>query len=220
MVKKVKGIKVQNKLTDKFKFDREGNSQIGSSPTDSHAVSGTMNTGPGELTLTGDLVLDRRLQDALFGVPQLDGATQTSEIQDLLTNIANYEGFIVYLTNASSFDPFVVPEKFFFCENGEWHPSPFTKVVDTDGDGVFDDTDAFPNDATEWADSDNDGIGDNADPFITAGDNTIITTSNIPVTDPIFEQDQSGNILITAAAAGETNGNFEVDANGNIVLIA
>ena len=32
---------------------------------------------------------------------------------------------------------------------------------DSDGDGVPDVTDAFPEDPTEWADSDNDGIGDN-----------------------------------------------------------
>ena len=34
---------------------------------------------------------------------------------------------------------------------------------DTDGDGVIDYNDAFPNDPTEVLDSDNDGIGDNAD---------------------------------------------------------
>jgi hypothetical protein len=38
-------------------------------------------------------------------------------------------------------------------------------VVDSDGDGVADADDAFPNDASETADSDNDGVGDNADVF-------------------------------------------------------
>ncbi len=37
--------------------------------------------------------------------------------------------------------------------------------VDTDGDGVPDDDDAFPNDPTEWSDSDGDGVGDNGDAF-------------------------------------------------------
>lgn len=35
--------------------------------------------------------------------------------------------------------------------------------VDSDGDGVPDEEDAFPNDPTEQSDNDNDGIGDNAD---------------------------------------------------------
>jgi len=34
---------------------------------------------------------------------------------------------------------------------------------DTDGDGVPNDEDAFPQDPSEWIDSDGDGIGDNAD---------------------------------------------------------
>ena len=37
-------------------------------------------------------------------------------------------------------------------------------AMDSDGDGVADADDAFPNDATETMDSDGDGIGDNADP--------------------------------------------------------
>jgi len=38
-------------------------------------------------------------------------------------------------------------------------------VVDSDGDGVPDEDDAFPNDPTEWDDTDGDGVGDNADAF-------------------------------------------------------
>lgn len=45
------------------------------------------------------------------------------------------------------------------CLVGE-HPEP---IIDTDGDGVPDDEDAFPNDPNESKDSDGDGIGDNAD---------------------------------------------------------
>merc|ERR1711998_715468 len=37
--------------------------------------------------------------------------------------------------------------------------------IDTDGDGVLDINDAFPNDASETVDSDSDGVGDNADVF-------------------------------------------------------
>jgi hypothetical protein len=34
---------------------------------------------------------------------------------------------------------------------------------DSDGDGIPDDMDAFPDDPNEWADSDGDGVGDNED---------------------------------------------------------
>ena len=37
--------------------------------------------------------------------------------------------------------------------------------LDSDGDGVADSQDAFPNDPSEWADTDGDGVGDNADVF-------------------------------------------------------
>lgn len=37
-------------------------------------------------------------------------------------------------------------------------------VIDTDGDGVADGADAFPNDPSESVDTDGDGTGDNADP--------------------------------------------------------
>ena len=36
-------------------------------------------------------------------------------------------------------------------------------IVDGDGDGVDDETDAFPNDSSETKDTDSDGVGDNAD---------------------------------------------------------
>jgi len=46
---------------------------------------------------------------------------------------------------------------------------------DTDGDGVIDENDAFPNDPTEWDDSDGDGVGDNADAFPNDPDETVDT---------------------------------------------
>lgn len=38
-------------------------------------------------------------------------------------------------------------------------------MVDSDGDGIPDEEDAFPSNPTEWADTDNDGVGDNSDVF-------------------------------------------------------
>ncbi len=49
------------------------------------------------------------------------------------------------------------------CGGDDDNNDPEVEVMDTDGDGVLDDADAFPNDASESADSDGDGVGDNAD---------------------------------------------------------
>ena len=38
--------------------------------------------------------------------------------------------------------------------------------LDTDGDGVTDTNDAFPNEITQWNDADLDGYGDNIDGFM------------------------------------------------------
>ena len=40
---------------------------------------------------------------------------------------------------------------------------PVSVILDSDGDGILNSDDAFPNDPNEWLDSDNDGIGDNQD---------------------------------------------------------
>jgi len=181
-IKKVKGLKVTKQLVEKFKFDNEGRSKFGSHSTDTHALTGELRSS-GTLELVGDLILDRRISNALFGAPQLDGATETTELQDLINNISEYEGFMVYLTNTGSspVGPFLKSQKFYFCENGEWHPSPFahsgstnynsrpvpanSAQTDADGDGVPDHQDAFPNDPAETTDTDLDGVGDNADPY-------------------------------------------------------
>lgn len=57
-----------------------------------------------------------------------------------------------------------------------------TEFPDTDGDGVKDNLDAFPNDATETVDTDNDGVGDNADSDID-GD-SVVNEQDISIFDP------------------------------------
>ena len=52
-------------------------------------------------------------------------------------------------------------------------PSDPTETMDSDGDGVGDNTDEFPNSADESVDSDGDGVGDNTDMFPSNGDQTI-----------------------------------------------
>ena len=48
-------------------------------------------------------------------------------------------------------------------DNADSFPNDSSETVDTDGDGVGDNADAFPKDASETADTDGDGIGDNQD---------------------------------------------------------
>jgi len=50
--------------------------------------------------------------------------------------------------------------------------------IDTDGDGVFNENDAFPNDSTESVDSDSDGTGDNADAFPNDANETMDSDSD------------------------------------------
>ncbi len=45
-------------------------------------------------------------------------------------------------------------------------------ITDSDGDGIVDRSDVYPNDATESADTDGDGLGNNADPFPNDPSNT------------------------------------------------
>ncbi len=47
--------------------------------------------------------------------------------------------------------------------------------LDSDGDGVPDKSDAFPNDPTEWEDTDGDGVGNNSDAFPSDPNETVDT---------------------------------------------
>lgn len=57
-------------------------------------------------------------------------------------------------------------------------PNDSSEQYDSDSDGVGDNADAFPNDPTETADSDGDGVGDNADAFPNDNTETIDTDSD------------------------------------------
>ena len=48
-------------------------------------------------------------------------------------------------------------------DSNEVEYTPSVISVDSDGDGVNDSSDAFPQDASEWLDTDSDGLGNNAD---------------------------------------------------------
>jgi len=123
MVKKVKGIKISKNLQEKFKFGEDGTSTFGSATTDSHSLLG--HAGTADVDVEGPLTLDRRIGDALFGLPKMHGVTDVADLQELVNNASIFDGFMIYLTAASTVSPFVDAEKFYFCEEGTWHPSPF-----------------------------------------------------------------------------------------------
>ena len=50
-------------------------------------------------------------------------------------------------------------------DNSDIFPSDANETIDSDSDGVGDNSDAFPSDANETIDSDGDGVGDNSDAF-------------------------------------------------------
>ncbi len=92
------------------------------------------------------------------------------EWRDLSGNVLDFGGdFIVPPGTIEDWPPEIFPD---LDSDGDGvpdiddaFPNDPTEDTDTDGDGVGDNSDAFPNDPTEDTDTDGDGIGDNADEF-------------------------------------------------------
>ena len=63
---------------------------------------------------------------------------------------------------------------------GEMAHAIYTQAADTDGDGVVDTQDAFPDDPTETTDSDGDGVGDNRDAYPNDPTRSVITVPVMP----------------------------------------
>ena len=91
-----------------------------------------------------------------------------------------------------------------------------TECIDSDLDGVGDNSDPWPNDPLEWADSDYDGVGDNTDfdPYDSSetkdsdgdgvGDN-----SDIWPLDPSRKKDSDGDGVADSVDAFPTNPNMD-----------
>ena len=76
--------------------------------------------------------------------------------------------------------------------------------IDSDGDGVIDTSDAFPNDPGEWRDIDGDGIGDNSDPDID-GD-------GVPNSEDAFPQDALWSLDEDRDGIGDASDLFPADS--------
>jgi hypothetical protein len=86
-------------------------------------------------------------------------------------------------------------------------PNDPSEWADSDGDGHGDNGDAFPSDPSEWADSDGDGVGDNADPFDNSilGGTVVIRGCNSGVGNQLLPNGATFNDLIGAALAASGN---------------
>ena len=142
-------------------------------------------------SVTSDPGTPMTIVDACPGAPTsllatpLDGAAQISFVAgtDNGSAITNYAysvdgGAFTALASPDSQSPITIPN----LTNDQEHSIVFRAInaigegansnaisvtprPDSDGDGVLDNVDAFPNDPTENRDSDRDGVGDNADAF-------------------------------------------------------
>ncbi|MDG1693400.1 MAG: hypothetical protein P8I13_00850, partial [Porticoccaceae bacterium] len=95
----------------------------------------------------------------------LDVST-TGQWNSVQIPLSHYES-VVDLTDAFQFkvdgDGSVAFNNLYFGGTASTDPVDPVDPVDTDGDGVVDADDAYPNNPSESADTDNDGVGDNAD---------------------------------------------------------
>jgi hypothetical protein len=131
----------------------------------------------------------------------------TTDVQAFLSGTANH-GWILKLTDENASGSTV---DYWSRESGNVGPELVltladTGPVDSDGDGVPDANDAFPNDPTEWADLDQDGVGDNSDPDVD-GD-------GYPNAEDLFPRDPTEHADLDGDGVGD---NADPDRDGDQV---
>ena len=88
-----------------------------------------------------------------------------------------------------------------------------TPGLDSDGDGVYDDEDTFPNDPDETADSDGDGVGDNADLFPNAVTEKISDGIRLQAT-PALANSSCSLVTLTKSTVGTSAEGLAVNGSG------
>ena len=126
---------------------------------DGNGGNSTSNSNP-VITIVGDAELQLNASETEEYVDA--GATCLDEEDGDLSNVTTVSGQVVDMDNPGTY------EIIYGCEDSDGNAVQMSRwvtilEVDSDGDGVADDDDAFPNDANETMDSDGDGVGDNAD---------------------------------------------------------
>ena len=151
-------------------------------------------------------------------------ASGNLSVDALTTGNAN---LTVYANTTVGSETLSANTTFFITVNGSG--SSGNASVDSDGDGVPDASDAFPNDANETADSDGDGVGDNGDVFPNdanetadsdgdgVGDNGDDDDDNDVVVDDVdaFPLDPSAwtEVAVEDDDGGESSGNVDDVSN-------
>jgi hypothetical protein len=103
----------------------------------------------------------------------LDATTVTFTAEDSANNQATASALItVVIGGGPDSDGDGVPDSV------DTFPNDPNETADTDGDGVGNNADVFPNDASETADTDGDGVGDNGDAFPANAAESIDTDSD------------------------------------------
>jgi hypothetical protein len=96
-------------------------------------------------------------------------------------------------------------------------PNDANETVDTDGDGVGDNSDDLPNDATETVDTDGDGVGDNSDAFPTDATETVDTDGDeVGDNSDAFPNDADETIDTDGDGVGDNSDAFPNDADETI----
>lgn len=97
----------------------------------------------------------------------------------------------------------------------EGEVTPFLpSTIDTDGDGVLDDEDAFPFRANETLDSDNDGVGDNQDQFPNDATETLDTDGDSLGNNTDDDDDNDGTLDNADQLPLDPNETLDTDHDG------
>nr|WP_318435094.1 thrombospondin type 3 repeat-containing protein [Photobacterium leiognathi] len=102
-------------------------------------------------------------------------------------------------------------------DNADAFPDDKSETLDTDGDGVGDNADAFPADKSETVDTDGDGVGDNADAF-PADDSETLDTDGDGVGDntDAFPADKSETVDTDGDGVGDNADAFPEDKSETV----
>lgn len=99
-------------------------------------------------------------------------------------------------------------------DNVDAFPNNPSESIDSDNDGVGDNSDQFPNDVNESSDVDGDGVGDNADAFPNDGDETSDQDNDGIGDNSDTDRDGDGVINTIDVFPNEPNESIDTDGDG------